>query len=154
PAQYIARIQQALAQDIIQQASIKLADSTLDLELRRLAGEAEPSGIDAYFGVGEAAQELRPGSLLPLSFKLPAEEDVVAVPYQAIYGNSRLYLLREDRLQGVDAESMGQYVDADGSSYLLVKSAQINSGDQIVVTHLPNAVSGLKVRIGASNASQ
>lgn len=148
PAQYIARIQQALAQDIIQQASIKLADSTLELELKRLAGEAEPSGIDAYFGVGESGQELRPGALLTLSFKLPTEEDVVAVPYQAIYGNSRLYLLREDRLQGVDVKSIGQYIDADGTAMLLVKSSQIDNGDQIVVTHLPNAVSGLKVRTG------
>jgi multidrug efflux pump subunit AcrA (membrane-fusion protein) len=148
PAQYIARIQQALAQDIIQQASIKLADSILELELKRLAGEAEPSGIDAYFGVGESGQELRPGALLTLSFKLPTEEDVVAVPYQAIYGNSRLYLLRDDRLQGVEVKSIGQYIDADGTSMLLVKSPQIDNGDEIVVTHLPNAVSGLKVRTG------
>jgi multidrug efflux pump subunit AcrA (membrane-fusion protein) len=150
PAQYIARIQQTLARDIVQQASIQLADSTLQLELKRLAGEAEPSGIDAYFEVGESGQELRPGALLPLSFSLPAEDDVVAVPYQAIYGNSRLYLLLEDRLQGVEVESIGQYIDADGTSLLLVKSSQINNGDEIVVTHLPNAVSGLKVRTHAS----
>jgi hypothetical protein len=81
---------------------------------------------------------------------LPAEDDVVAVPYQAIYGNSRLYLLLDDRLQGVEVESIGQYIDADGTSLLLVKSSQINNGDEIVVTHLPNAVSGLKVRTHAS----
>ncbi len=148
PAQYIARIQQTLARGITQQASIKLADSILELELKRLAGEAEPSGIDAYFHAGEAARELRPGWLLSLSFKLPAEDDVIAVPYQAIYGNSRLYLLHEDRLQGVDVESIGQYVDAEGNSLLLVKSSQIKNGDEIVITHLPNAVSGLKVRSG------
>jgi len=148
PAQYIARIQQTLSQDIALQASIKLADSILVLELKRLAGEAEPSGIDAYFHAGQAAQQLRPGGLLPLSFKLPAEDDVIAVPYQAIYGNSRLYLLHDDRLQGVDVESIGQYIDADGNSLLLVKSAQIKNGDEIVVTHLPNAVSGLKVKVG------
>ena len=150
PAQYIAHIQQTLARNIIQQARIKLADSTLQLELKRLAGEAEPSGIDAYFEVGESGQELRPGALLPLSFSLPAEDDVIAVPYQAIYGNSRLYLLLEDRLQGVEVDSIGQYIDADGTSLLLVKSSQINDGDEIVVTHLPNAVSGLKVRTHAS----
>jgi len=128
PAQYIARIQHTLAQEITQWASI---------------------GIDAYFHAGEAAQELRPGALLPLSFKLPAEENVVAVPYQAIYGNSRLYLLYEGRLQGVDVKSIGQYLDTDGNSLLLVKSSQINNGDEIVVTHLPNAVSGLKVKSGS-----
>ncbi len=150
PAQYIARIQATLAQEVIQQASIQLTDSTVQLELKRVAGEAEPSGTDVYFEVGKSGQALRPGALLPLSFRLPAEEDVVAVPYQAIYGNSRLYLLYEDRLQGVEVESMGQYVDSDGTSFLLVKSSLINDGDEIVVTHLPNAVSGLKVRVNAS----
>ncbi|MFA9421436.1 MAG: efflux RND transporter periplasmic adaptor subunit [Gammaproteobacteria bacterium] len=148
PAQYIARIQQTLTQEVSQQASIEIADSIHLLELKRLAGEAEPSGIDAFFHAGDAAQQLRPGGLLPLSFKLPAEDDVVAVPYQAIYGNSRLYLLNDDRLQGVDVESLGQYIDADGTSLLLVKSSQIKNGDEIVVTHLPNAVSGLKVKGG------
>jgi len=148
PAQYIARIQQTLTQDIAQQASIEIADSIHLLELKRLAGEAEPSGIDAFFHAGDAAQELRPGGLLPLSFKLPAEDDVVAVPYQAIYGNSRLYLLNDDRLQGVDVESIGQYINTDGTSLLLVKSSQIKNGDEIVITHLPNAVSGLKVKVG------
>ena len=79
---------------------------------------------------------------------------MIAVPYQAIYGNSRLYLLQENRLQGVDVESIGQYSDDDGNALLLVKSAKIKAGDEIVITHLPNAVSGLKVRIGADDTSQ
>ena len=77
----------------------------------------------------------------------------MAVPYQAIYGNSRLYLLKQNRLQGITVESVGQYVDTDGTAMLLIKSPQINSGDEIVITHLPNAVSGLKVRSVGDEAS-
>ena len=137
-----------------QYGSITQPGMPLQLELNRLAGEAEPSGIDAYFQANQPGSQLRLGALLPLSFDLPTENDVIAVPYQAIYGNSRLYLLQGDRLQGVDVESVGQYRNEKGAALLLVKSALISDGDQIVITHLPNAVSGLKVRSEGDAASQ
>ena len=146
PARYVTRIRQSMAQNIPQYASIMIGENTLPLELKRLAGEAEPSGIDAYFQAGASSQELRLGALLSLRFGLPAENDAIAAPYQAIYGNSRLYLLKENRLLGIDVVSAGQYIDTDGIPYMLVKSPQISAGDKLVVTHLPNAVSGLKVR--------
>jgi len=154
PARYITRIQQSMSNGMAQLASIVLPGTNLQLELVRLAGEAEPSGVDAYFQAGQSSTGLRLGALLPLSFSLPVENDVIAVPYQAIYGNSRLYLLQDNRLQGVDVESVGQYSDDDGTALLLVKSAKINPEDKIVVTHLPNAVSGLKVRSEGDDASQ
>lgn len=154
PARYIAGIQQAISNGTTQAARITLPGINLQLELVRLAGEAEPSGVDAYFQAGESSSRLRLGDLLPLSFSLPVENNVIAIPYQAIYGNSRLYLLRDSRLQGVDVESVGQYSDEDGTALLLVKSARINSGDEIVITHLPNAVSGLKVRSEADDSSK
>jgi HlyD family secretion protein len=154
PARYIAGVQRAMSSGITQVASITLPDTILQLELVRLAGKAEPSGVDAYFQAGESSAKLRLGALLPLSLRLPVENSVIAVPYQAIYGNSRLYLLRDNRLQGVDVESVGQYSDEQGTALLLVKSAKINSADEIVITHLPNAVSGLKVRSEADDASK
>jgi HlyD family secretion protein len=152
PAQYLTRIRQSMAQDIPQFAIIRMDENNLKIELKRLAGEAEPSGIDAFFDAGSSGHEFRLGALLSLKFGLPAENDVIAAPYQSIYGNSRLYMLKENRLQGIDVDSVGQYIDTDGTPYMLVKSAHINTGDELVVTHLPNAVSGLKVR--ADDTSQ
>ena len=146
PARYIPRIQQSMSKGLTQLARITMPDINLQLELVRLAGKAEPSGVDAYFRAGQSSSQLRLGALLPLNLDLPVENDVIAVPYQAIYGNSRLYLLKENRLQGVDVESVGQYSSDDGKALLLVKSPQVNSDDKIVITHLPNAMSGLKVR--------
>ena len=146
PARYIPRIQQSMSKGLTQLARITMPDINLPLELVRLAGEAEPSGVDAYFRAGQSSSQLRLGALLLLNLDLPVENDVIAVPYQAIYGNSRLYLLKENRLQGVDVESVGQYSGDDGRALLLVKSPQVNSDDKIVITHLPNAMSGLKVR--------
>jgi len=69
------------------------------------------------------------------------------VPYQAIYGNSRIYRIAEDRLQALDVESVGQSKNESGQVQVLVRSADIAAGDLIVTTHLPNAVSGLKVEV-------
>ncbi len=145
PARYIARIQQSMSKGATQLAHIATPGINLQLELVRLAGEAEPSGVDAYFRADQSSSQLHLGALLPLKLELPVESDVIAVPYQAIYGNSRLYLLKHNRLQGVDVESVGEYGDEEGGASLLVKSLEINAGDNIVITHLPNAVSGLKV---------
>jgi hypothetical protein len=119
-----------------------------------LSGDAKPSGLDAYFDTGEASQALRPGELLSLNLSLPPESDVFAIPFQAIYGNSRIFLLREDRLAGIDVETVGQFFQADKGAQLLVRSAQIDDGDAIVVTHLPNAVTGLKVRTVENDTPQ
>ena len=133
---------------------VLVRNSNIELALKRLAGEASPSGIDAYFEGSTETQLLHPGTLLTLSFALPVQGEVIAVPYQSIYGNSRLYLLSDNRLQGIDVESVGQYLDATGESFMLIRSSQINQGDRIVVTHLPNAVTGLKVRSSGDAAPQ
>jgi len=153
PTRYITRIQQSISKGMTPLARITMPGINLQLELVRLAGEAEPSGVDAYFRAGRSSSQLRLGALLPLRLDLPAENDVIAVPYQAIYGNSRLYLLKDNRLQGVDVESVGQYSGDDGKAMLLVKSPQINPDDDIVITHLPNAMNGLKVRNAADDTS-
>jgi HlyD family secretion protein len=147
PARYVNSIQQARAQGKQHHALVSTATGELQLQLIRLAGEAQASGIDAYFRSGDASYNFRPGSLLSLNFALPEQTDVIAVPYQAIYGNSIIYLLKDDRLEAVNVESVGQYLKPDGSAALIIRSTKVKQNDQIVVTHLPNAVDGLKVSL-------
>jgi len=47
----------------------------------------------------------------------------------------------------VDVATVGQYFPHDAPAALLIRSLEIHPGDQIVRTHLPNAVSGLKVQV-------
>jgi HlyD family secretion protein len=147
PARYVDSIQQAITEGEQHHALVSTASGILKLQLIRLAGKAQASGIDAYFRSGNASHDLRPGSLLSLNFGLPEQSSLIAIPYQAIYGNSRIYLLKQDRLVAVNVESIGQYLQPDGSAALLIRSAKINQNDQIVITHLPNAVDGLKVSL-------
>ena len=150
PINYIDSVQQAIANDAQLDASVSNRSNLGRFPVLRLAGEAEATGIDVYFAINSIDTQLRPGELLPLSLKLPAESGVYAVPYQAIYGNSRIYVVVEERLQTIEVNSIGQTRDASGQVLVLIRSDAINPGDQISVTHLPNAVSGLKVKIDAN----
>jgi HlyD family secretion protein len=149
PINYIKSVQLAIAEGQKLDASVADRDDLGRFTVIRLAGEAEATGIDVYFAIGAVPAQLRPGELLPLSLKLPLESGVFAVPYQAIYGNSRIYRVAEDRLQAVDVRSIGQAKTANGQIQVLIRSDDIDSGDLIAVTHLPNAVSGLKVKVDA-----
>jgi multidrug efflux pump subunit AcrA (membrane-fusion protein) len=150
PLNYIDSVQQAIANGAQLDASVSNRSELGRFPVLRLAGEAEATGIDVYFAIDSIETQLRPGELLPLSLKLPAESGVYAVPYQAIYGNSRIYVVVEERLQAIEVSSIGQTRDADGQVLVLIRSDAINPGDQISVTHLPNAVSGLRVKIDAN----
>jgi multidrug efflux pump subunit AcrA (membrane-fusion protein) len=147
PINYIKSVQQAIADGQKLEASVSDRDDLGRFTVIRLAGEAEATGIDVYFAIGAVPAQLRPGELLPLNLKLPLESEVFAVPYQAIYGNSRIYRVKEDRLQAIDVRSIGQTRAADDQILVLIRSDDIESGDLIAITHLPNAVSGLKVKV-------
>ena len=84
--------------------------------------------------------------LLNVNLQRPVQHNVIAVPYRAIYGNNRVYIHREDRMVAVDVEAVGLF-EEDGKPALLIRSNNLQSGDQIITTHLSNAVDGLKVKL-------
>ncbi len=147
PVSYQAEIQGALSRGQELVAHAELSGHAVEMVLDRLAGEADPSGIDGFFRVVAGADRLRLGNLLKLHLHRPAQADLVSIPFQSIYGNSRIYLLRDGRMHGIDVDSVGQYLPADGPSALLIRSPEIKAGDSIIRSHLPNAVSGLKVKV-------
>ena len=117
----------------------------LELTLTRIAGQADASGIEALFRVENPRVDLRLGNLMAISVARPSRNDSVALPYSALYGNNTVYTLNDGRLQAIAVEQVGETRDADGERRVLVRSSQLKSGMPIVITHLPNAISGLKV---------
>lgn len=146
PINYIRAVQFAISENIELLASVENRGYLGKFPLVRLAGEAEATGIDVYFSIEALAGQVRPGDLLSLNLELPLVSDVYAVPYQAIYGNSRIYKVVENRLEAVDVVTAGQTRDPDGQVQVLIRSDAIVPGDLLAATHLPNAVSGLKVK--------
>ncbi|MDP3518279.1 MAG: HlyD family efflux transporter periplasmic adaptor subunit [Pseudohongiella sp.] len=117
-----------------------------EFELLGLAGDIKPGqgGIDAFFGV-DSDSVLALGSVVQLSLNLPAEPDVVSIPMHALYDNVRIYRIEQSRLQALEVERVGEYEDHLGNYQLLVRSPAIKAGDQIMISQLPTAVTGLLV---------
>jgi multidrug efflux pump subunit AcrA (membrane-fusion protein) len=146
PAPYQAELVTALQERDELPADAELGDAGLALALTRIAGEAGPSGVDGLFEITGDPAALRLGQMLTVSLERPARDDVVAVPFRAVYGGGRIYKLEDGRMVGIDVETLGERHDAgDGVERLLVRSPQLRRGDLIVITHMPNAIDGLRV---------
>jgi multidrug efflux pump subunit AcrA (membrane-fusion protein) len=146
PAPYQAELVTALRGQGELPAAAELGDTVLALALDRIAGEAGPSGVDGLFRVSGDPAALRLGQMLTLRLERPARDDVVAVPFRAVYGGGRIYKLADGRMVGVDVETLGERRGGEGGEErLLVRSPQLGRGDLIVTTHMPNAIDGLRV---------
>ncbi|SFR62481.1 Barrel-sandwich domain of CusB or HlyD membrane-fusion [Marinobacter daqiaonensis] len=121
-------------------------DGRIHLELVRFAGESDPRGPEGIFRIKQGGTLLRPGAMLPLVVFRPPERDVIAVPYSALHGIDSLYVMTEEgRMHRVTVTRIGETLRDDGHLDALVRSDQLVGGEKIIVTHLPNAIEGLKV---------
>ncbi|MDO8907922.1 MAG: HlyD family efflux transporter periplasmic adaptor subunit [Pseudohongiella sp.] len=146
PAQIAHRLRQSLNEGESVFAEARLGGVRYGFELAGLSGDIKPGlgGIDAFFNV-EADAVLALGTVLQLSLSLPAEPDVISVPMHALYDNGRIYRISNSRLEALSVERVGEYQDEHGNYQLLVRSAQLNRGDRIMVSQLPTAVTGMLV---------
>lgn len=144
PAPYSPEVRQALANGPLE-AHIERGGEQIALRLVRLAGQAHPSGVDGIFVIDGRTDALRLGQLVTIRLELVARSDVVVLPFAAVYDGQRIYELVDGRMLGVRVETLGSVRKADGTDGLLVRSPEIAAGDSIIVTHMPNAVEGLRV---------
>jgi len=143
PVAQLPKITQALEDNRQMNAFYQTANGEVGLRLLRLSGEAQTSGLDAFFGLPETLSTLRPGELMEVNLKGLAQENVVAIPYSAIYGSDRLYVVEDERLESYTVTVVGEVL-RNGRLWALVKPS-FSEGSRISVTHLPNATTGLKV---------
>ena len=124
---------------------------TVQVVLERLAGQVEQGsgGIDALFKVTAGRDSLALGQFVDLSVELTPLPGVAVLPATALYGMNRIYLLRDGRMAGLEVTVVGER-RRDGHSLVLVRSPHLHDGDQVIVTHLPNAIDGLRVKTAAA----
>lgn len=147
PARYLPLMQTTNTSNALE-ASVSLNGKDYKLTLDRLSAEASASqgGIDAFFTLN-GNQNIEVGRNLQLKVKLPTEANVVAIPALALYGQNRIYRIVEGRLESLAVQRVGEWTNADGTSLTLVRSSKLQNGDDILVTQLPNAVTGLLVEV-------
>ena len=149
PQKFISIVKESIMQQHPFEAVVKTDSGTRTATLDRISGSiAEGShGVDALFEVdSDDANRLTIGDTLEMTLALPAIEDVFSVPVSSIYGTDRIYRIENDRLVAVKVEKMGRQY-RHGRQFVLVRSGELNPGDEIITTQLPLAVSGMKVEV-------
>lgn len=126
-------------------ATAVVGGERLGFRLARLAAAADARGLDGFFVLETASAALRVGELVTLEVMRAAVDDVVKVPYAALFHGRQVYRVENGRLRGVEVDTIGE---AGGQPpMLLVSSPDLKEGDVLLATHLPNAVNGLKVEV-------
>ncbi len=133
-----------------------MAGQPIRAELVRLAGETREgeAGISALFRVTEGAGDLPLNRFVNLQLRLPEEPDSIAVPFEALYGRDRVYRVVDARLQGLQVERLGEITDAEGQTRALIRHPELESGDVLAATRLPNAVDGLQVEVEMNSTAE
>lgn len=138
------------------------------VQLVRFAAQAQTGTIDAFFkpvsivehakNQGETQKNtkipspaLLPGALWHFDLTLSPVKNSFAVPYTALYGMNRIYLLEKGRLKALSVQFLGDVpvtVAGEEQKWALLKPSEAIDleGAQVMVTHLPNALEGLKVK--------
>lgn len=116
-------------------------------QLSRLSGQVNPNhgGIDGLFKITQGVEHLRLGEFLTLYLQLPAQNNVIALPFESVYGNDKIYKLQDNRMHSLTIERVGEQVAVTGKSAILIRSPELKAGDKVITTQLPNAMDGLKV---------
>ncbi len=161
PVSVLAEIQQSIREGSVlkgdaSSGSQESGSQQVPLLLARISGEAQASGVDAIFTITAEQVNFRMGAIVVVRLQRPARDNMIKVPYQAMYGSDRLYQIKDNRLQAIKVKTIGEYysegsiVDSQTLTQepeLLVESDELKSGDSILTTHLPNAFTGLKVDV-------
>lgn len=146
-------VRQSLIEKRPLKARTRVDGINLEAVLDRISGEvrAGSGGADALFGIREETPWLPLGRTVELMVELPPVGDAVALPLQALYGTDRVYLLDDGHMKGLKVERLGEIHAIDRERRVLVRSDQLKRGDRVIVTQLPNAIDGLRVRVVEGN---
>ena len=145
-----ARVPQVFQNELITalgqgQTLTAISDNGHEFVLARFAGLSDPAGTEAVLELQGEPGGLRPGALLPLTLERPARQQAVDVPFSALYGADSVYLMTDDgRMQRIEVERIGE-------RRLLIAGEQLTPGARLITTHLPNAVTGLKVELAGTD---
>ncbi|MCX7673771.1 MAG: HlyD family efflux transporter periplasmic adaptor subunit [Thiobacillaceae bacterium] len=145
PAPQQAEVEQALRQGGRLQAQALMPQQRLPLRLVRLAGAADARGVDAFFRPEVVSTDLRLGALVSIELLRPPVQGAFALPATALHGGRFVYKVVAGRIQAVPVHLVGELPGE--RPMLIVQAEGLQRGDTVMLTHLPQAVSGLRVEV-------
>lgn len=143
-----ATVGQTLAQSLINNQPVSAkTDRNHQLSLTRVSGAVRDNtgSIDVFFTSDDPLPPT--GTVISVSIQLVAETNVAVLPTDALYGGNLIYRITpSNTLEAISVERLGQRPGPDKTE-VLVRSPLLVSGDQILVSRLPAAVTGLQVEV-------
>ena len=152
PNAHLPTLERALAAGERPAVEIDFDGRRVHGQLERLVGAVArgQSGVDGLITLATDAVPPDLGRAVGLRVRLPAIANVVAVPVQAVYGQHRLFVIKNGLLVGIDVERLGEITGADGDLKLLVRAPELVDGTAILSSQLSNAVTGLRVEVSGA----
>jgi len=156
PISVLSEIQESLHDGNVLLGEASSGTQYVPIQVERISGEAQASGVDAIFSITSRKVSFRIGAIVVVRLQRPVRDNMIRVPYQAMFGSDRLYQIKDQRLKAVKVKTIGEYhqkernimsESLEQNSELLIESDFLQSGDIILTTHLPNAFTGLKVKV-------
>lgn len=146
PAPWLPVVRAAVAAGEVR-ATARIDGTDYELRLAGLSGRAGAggAGVDVLLRFVDGAAELPLGRFAEVYLHLPPVAQAVALPHEALYGRDRIYRLVEGRMAMLPVERLGESLNGDGTTRLLLRSPELRAGDRVIVTRLPNAMDGLRV---------
>ncbi len=144
PQRHVPLIRRALAQGEVMPATVNYAGSDYPAQLERLGGESDVRGIDVWLRLNEA-DEVPVGAMVSARLQGPALE-AISLPFSALHGGERIYLIEQQRLRGVSVKLLGERRNGDQVD-MLIDTLDLTTGSPVMTTHLPNAIDGLRVEV-------
>lgn len=118
--------------------------------LSRITGEVKPNsaGVEALFRLQSEDKSLSLGKTVTAIISLPKQDGAIYLPYEAIYDLNKVYLIEDGRLKKIKVTILGQYsLPNDTKKYQLISSPDLLDNSQVLISHLPSAMTGLKVSV-------
>lgn len=145
PGAYSDELREALRAGDRLEADGIYAGQPVSAVLERLSGEADARGVDALLRL--ASQSNLPlGAFVSLKLERPAAPSSLALPFAALHGGERIFVVDDGRLKGLRIRRIGELTDPEtGEDLVLIRAPELKTGDLVMVTHLPHAIETLKV---------
>ena len=143
-----AGVGQTLTQSLANSQPVSAkTDRKHQLSLTRVSGAVRDNtgSIDAFF---ISYDPLPPtGTVISVSIQLTEEPNIVVLPTDALYGGNLIYRVTESNtLEAISVERLGPRPGPEKTE-VLVRSRALVSGDRILISRLPAAVTGLQVEV-------
>lgn len=156
PEGLLAKIEPLLEENIPLYASGRVGEIPIRAIARRLDAETRTgeAGIGLWLEMIEGVDRLPLNRFVTLRLEFPPEDAVVAIPHEALYGRNRVFRIIEGRLSGLTVERLGESQLPNGEIRALIRHPDLQAGDMLIGTRLPNAVEGLRVQVERALADQ